>query len=61
MRTNSDIERKLNELYAMQTLLVELKYNTPEDDWKKQKEYSIELEQIEYLLEKTEAQYYKYI
>jgi hypothetical protein len=61
MRMNPDIEKKLDELYAQQALLTELKLSTPISDWNKQKEYAIELEQIEYLLEETEARYYRYI
>ena len=61
MRINNDIEKRLNELYEQQALLIELKCNTPESDWNKHKEYAIELEQIEYLLEETEARYYRYI
>lgn len=61
MRINPDIEKRLNELYEQQALLTELKLNTPSNDWNKQKEYAIELEQIDYLLEEVEAQYYKYM
>ena len=61
MRINLDIEKKLDELYTQQILLTELKLNTPANDWNKQKEYAIELEQIDYLLEEIEARYYRYI
>jgi hypothetical protein len=61
MRINPDIEKKLDELYAQQALLTELKLSTPANDWNKQKEYAIELEQIDYLLEEVEARYYRYI